>query len=91
MGRICEHEFEKPNPDDIDYSHVEYDLYAKLGLTIRKNLKKNVYEIVTIHKPRNVKHESASLESIVSIANDLEDGQQNSVVECGLLCPKRRR
>lgn len=88
MGRICEHEFEIPDSDDPDYSHAEYDLYAKLGLTMRKNLRKNVYEIVTIQKPRTVKHESASLEEIAQIANDLE-GTKNTVVECDSLCPKR--
>lgn len=90
MGKICEHEFERPDPKNPDYGLIEYDLYAKLGLTIRKNLKLNRYEIVTISKPRIVRHSSDSIETIASIANDLE-GKKNTIVECGTLCPKRRR
>lgn len=89
MGRICEHEFELPDPENPDYSHVEYDLYARLGLTIRKNLKQNIYEIVTIRRPRNVHYTSSDLHEIVLIANRLE-GETNTVIECGVLCPARK-
>lgn len=90
MSNICEHEFERANPDDPDYSLIEYDLYAKLGLTLRKNLKLNIFEIVTIKKPRIVKHSSANLQEIADIANDLE-GRKNTFIQCGGLCPNRRR
>lgn len=89
MGKICEHIFERPSSENPDYSLVEYDLYAKLGLTIRKNLKLNRYEIVTIAKPRIVRHSSASIDEIAVIANKLE-GEMNTIIECGTLHPKRR-
>jgi hypothetical protein len=90
MGNICEHEFEMPSSKDPDYSLIEYDLYAKLGLTIRKNLKTGYYEIVTIKKPREVKYRSKYIYDIARKANELE-GAENTTVECGSFnCPKRR-
>jgi hypothetical protein len=86
MGYVCEHEFEQPDPDNPDYSLVEYDLYAQLGLTIRKNLKDNVYEIVKI-KSKEVVFSSPSLEDVVKRANELE-GAENTIIKCGRYCPK---
>lgn len=89
MGNICEHEFNRPDPNNPDYSLVEYDLYAKTGLTIRKNLKTNEYEIVTIKKPREVQYRYKDIHDIARIANEIEE-TENTTVGCGTLCPQRR-
>jgi len=90
MGNICEHEFNRPDPNNPDYSLVEYDLYAKTGLTIRKNLKTNEYEIVTIKKPREVQYRYKDIHDIARIANKIEKSE-NTTVGCGTLCPQRRK
>jgi len=43
MPAICEHEFEREDPNNPGYSMTEYDLYARLGMTLRKNLKFNEF------------------------------------------------
>ncbi len=48
MGYIKPKDYEFPCTENSDYSFVEYDLYAKLGLSIRKNLKENEWEIFEI-------------------------------------------
>ena len=48
MPSICEHDFEQEDPNNRGYSMTEYDLYARLGLTLRKNLSFNEYELVSI-------------------------------------------
>jgi len=87
MGSICEHTFEVEDNKNPGYSLVEYDLYAKLGLTIRKNLKTNEYEIIKI-KTKEVQHRSKDIYEIVRIANELE-GQENTKVECDFLCRRK--
>ena len=87
MGTICEHEFEREDPKNPGYSRIEYDLYAKLNLTIRKNLKTNRYEIVKI-TTKAVQY-SSSIEGVVRMANQLE-GEENTTIECGIGCPFNR-
>lgn len=88
MGTVCEHEFEQGDPKNEGYSMTEYDLYARLNLTIRKNSKRNVYEIVGI-KDKEVRYSSPDLKTIVGIANKLE-GANNTKIECGVGCPKEK-
>ena len=42
---LSEKEFNKPDPRNPDYSLVQYDLAVRLGLSLRKNLKENKFEI----------------------------------------------
>lgn len=89
MGIICEHEFEQEDPKNKGYSMTEYDLYAKLNLTIRKNLAAKEYEIVNI-STKEVKFSSSSIHDAAREANRLE-GAENTKVECGSLCPEYRK
>ena len=80
MPSICEHEFEQEDPNNRGYSMTEYDLYARLGLTLRKNLRFNEYELVSI-KNNIVHYAFKTLQEAVSHANELE-GSDNTWVEC---------
>ncbi len=61
---LTENEFNKPDPQNTDYSLVEYDLAARLGLSLRKNLKENVFEIFRIRDKEIVKSFSSFSEAI---------------------------
>lgn len=87
MSKICEHEFEQEDPTNRGYSLTEYDLYADLGMAIRKNLKTGKFEIIKI-KDNEVQY-TGNIDTIVKIANSLEK-DQNTWIECGTLCPKNR-
>jgi hypothetical protein len=76
MPGLTENDFDKEDPTNPGYSQLEYDLYGKLGMTIRKNLKENRFEIVRI-KTKEVQYSNASLHGIIRIANDLE-GRENT-------------
>ena len=89
MGTICEHEFELEDPKNEGYSLLEYDLYARLDMTIRKNLKRNVYEIVGI-KDKDVRYSSPEIQTIVRIANKLE-GAKNTEIKCGVGCERFKK
>jgi hypothetical protein len=78
MGYIRPKEFELPDEENPDYSFVEYDLYAKLGMSIRKNLIEDQWEIFMI-KTGKSKY-SGSLEYIVKKANELE-GAENTTIK----------
>jgi len=88
MSRICEHEFKREDPFNKGYSLQEYDLYAKTGLAIRKNLKSGKFELVSI-KSKEVSH-TGTLEQIVAISNRLE-GSENTQIECSSFCSKRNK
>jgi hypothetical protein len=83
MSLICEHEFEQEDPMNKGYSLTEYDLYARLGLAIRKNLKTGKFEIIRI-RTNEVTH-TGSLSHVVRIANRLE-GAENTKIGCSSLC-----
>lgn len=85
MATICTHEFEREDPKNPGYSLIEYDLHAKLGMSIRKNLLRNRYEIFTISN-QVVQFAYADLQTIVVVANTLEGGE-NTKIECGIGCP----
>lgn len=78
MGRISEKEFEREDPKHKGFSMCEYDLYARLNLSIRKNLKTGKFEIFEIGT-ENVKH-SGTLAQIVKIANELEGSENTRIV-----------
>ena len=92
MVNICEHEFERPNLKNPKYSSLEYDLYAKLQMAIRKNLEINTFEIYSLKDKRVCYH--GTLKEMVNKANKLEHGD-STIVKCGNLCPllsyERRR
>ena len=79
MSNICEHEFEQEDSQNKGYSMTEYDLYAKLDMTIRKNLRGNIYEIVRISSGDIIF--SGTLEEVVRKANELE-GEENTKISC---------
>lgn len=85
MASICVHEFNKEDPQKPGYSLIEFDLAAKTGASIRKNIKFNAYEIFDI-KTGNVRMSSTSFENIVKLANELE-GENFIQIKCGLSCP----
>jgi hypothetical protein len=76
MGGIKPEHYEKEDPNNPGYSQTEYDLYARIGLAIRKNLKDDCWELYHI-KTKEVHHTSPQLENIVEIANELE-GEKNT-------------
>ena len=80
MPAVCEHEFEQEDPNNPGFSMTEYDLYAKLGLTLRRNLKFNEYELVSI-KYNVVHYAFKTLQEAIAKANELE-GTENTWVEC---------
>ena len=90
MGFLCEHVFEKKDKDNPKYSALEYDLYADLGLSIRKNHKTGDYEIFRINNNKVV-FRSSSLADVIKKANELEGGEDNIRLFCGNLCPLKIR
>lgn len=79
MGGIKELYFVNEDPKNPGYSMTEYDLYAKLGLTLRKNITRDVYEIIGI-KSREVHSTFPDLQSAVDMCNQLE-GEDNTWIE----------
>jgi hypothetical protein len=79
MGTICEHELSVPDPQFPNQSLVEYDLAARLNLTIRR--KGTWYQIVEIRgrEGGNVRFSSNSLETVIAEANRLEGHDWNKV------------
>lgn len=80
MPAICEHEFDQEDPNNRGYSMTEYDLYAKLGLTLRKNLKFNEYELAKT-STGIAQFGFKTLQEAVAYANQLE-GSENTWFEC---------
>lgn len=79
MGRICEHELKRG---------IEYDLYARLNMTIAWHNRTREFVIKNIDDNQII-NRSKKLNEIVDIANELE-GNINTVVGCSPLCSKRR-
>jgi len=84
MSSICNHIFEVEDPNKPGYSLTEYDLYARLGLSIRKNLVSGSYEIFRIDTDEVVL--SGTLQKVVNEANEME-GKRNTQIECRDSCP----
>lgn len=78
MAQISEQEFEEKDPNNSDYSMTEYDLYARLNMTLVKNHKLNRFEILNI-SDRSVQF-FGTFEEMVEKANELE-GTLNSVIK----------
>lgn len=70
MATICEHEFDDPDPQDPTQAMTEFDLAAKLGLTIVKNLDRNRFEIRRLSDKEP--EYQGDLQYIVGVANELE-------------------
>lgn len=77
MGRISEDEFRRPDRKNPAYSMMEYDLYAKLNLSIRKNLRTGNFETYDLWTGNAVF--TGTLEEVVKEANALE-GSENTVI-----------
>ena len=89
MPAVCEHEFMQEDPNNPGFSMTEYDLYAKLGMTLRKNLKFNEYELAKI-STGVTQFGFKTLQEAVAKANELE-GTANTWVECiPMSCPVSR-
>ncbi|MEM3858733.1 MAG: hypothetical protein QW478_04930 [Candidatus Micrarchaeaceae archaeon] len=86
---LCEHEFEERDPHNTNYSLLEYDLVARLNLSLRKNFKENTYELFKIDTGKVIRS-FKTLEDAADYANYLENNN-SIVVGCGYLCPKRRK
>ena len=86
MTYLCEHEFVQPDPNYSEHSMMEFDLAAKLGLSLRKNLKTGLYEIFSLQNQDIVLHTHRALSDAVAVINTLEEN--NSVeIGCGIGCP----
>lgn len=87
MSRICEHEFTEEDPFNRGYSMTEVDLYSRLNMSIRRNLKNMQFEIFRI-KDKSVVFEG-TLKEIVNKINQLEKSKSMKI-ECSTMCPKKR-
>ena len=89
MPAVCEHEFEQEDPNNPGFSMTEYDLYAKLGMTLRKNLKFNEYELAKI-STGVTQFGFKTLQEAIAKVNELE-GTAKTWVECiPMSCPVAR-
>ncbi len=87
MSAICEHEFEQEDPNNPGYSITEFDLVDRLNMSLRKNLKEGVYEIVS-SDTGDVLFAYERLPDAASKANELE-GTDFIKLHCGPFCPRR--
>lgn len=87
MSYICEHEFEQEDPNNAGYSITEFDLVDRLNMSLRKNLKEGVYEIVS-SDTGDVLFAYERLADAASKTNELE-GTDFIRLHCGPFCPKK--
>ena len=87
MPYICEHEFEQEDPDNLGYSITEFDLAARLNMSLRKNLKEGAYEIVS-SETGDVLFAYERLADAAGKANELE-GTDLIKLHCGPFCPRK--
>lgn len=87
MAKICECDF-ITQEKDTDYSITEYDLKAKLGMSIRRNFKTQRYEIFKINTGE-IQYSFSDLESAVRMANQLEEDNLIKLEHGGLGCKHR--
>lgn len=85
MTRICEHDFILEDLNNRGYSMTEYDLYADLGLTLRRNIQADKYEIIRI-RDSVIYFSFGSLQDAVNKCNELEQSE-NTIIECKQSCP----
>lgn len=78
MGTICEHELK---------DGTEYDLYARLGLTLAYQKIKKKFVIKRI-KDDKIEYAFDKLEEAVRKCNELE-GAENTKIKCGWLCERK--
>ena len=79
MGKVCEHELKKG---------IEYDLYAKLGMTLAWHPIKKVFTIKRIDDDL-ILYKFNDLESAVRMCNQLEE-TENTTVGCNSFCKERK-
>ena len=87
MSYICEHEFEQEDPQNLGYSVTEFDLASRLNMSLRKNFKEGVYEIVSL-ETGDVLFAYERLADAASKANELE-GTDFVRLHCGPFCPRK--
>ena len=80
MTTICEATFEDEDPNNLGYSLTEFDLAAKLNLSMRKNFNTNKYEIFDLATSNAVFE--GSLAKAVTEANHLEDANNIVFLTC---------
>ena len=74
-------------PPEHRLSVTEFDLVSRLNMSLRKNLKEGVYEIVGLDSG-DVLYAYERLADAASKANELE-GTDFIKLHCGPFCPKR--
>jgi len=88
MIKICECLFEEEDMHNIGYSLEEFDLGSNSNMSIRKNLRTNMYEIFHI-KTGKTREAFETLEAVVNAANKF--GGKNALkIEHGSLNCKLR-
>ena len=100
MSTICEHLFERRDPRNTDYSMCEFDLIARLNMTIRKNLDTGRYELIRLQPYQQLygvkvyNHVSGDTRGIVAegsleavVAKTHELGDTYIEIKCGFGCP----
>ena len=80
MTKVCEHELKKG---------VEYDLYARLGMTLAYHRIKKLFVIKKISDDQ-IRYRFERLEDAVRKCNELE-GTNNTEVGCNSFCSERTR
>lgn len=90
MARICQHEFERRDSTDPDYSHMEVDLAGDNSLSIRKNHAQDQFEIFDF-TDGSVEY-TGTFQQVVSRANTIEEQQADIedgtfTIECHSTCP----
>lgn len=85
MSAICEHIFEKRDPNKPRYSLTEFDLKASLGLSIRKNIASGLFEIFTIWT--DIVMFRGTFDEVITEANRLENNKFGKIkVKCNDNC-----
>lgn len=87
MSYICEHEFEQEDPNNEGYSITEFDLVVRLNMSLRKNLRQGVYEIVGLDTG-DVLYAYERLADAASKANEIE-GTDFIKLPCSPFCPRK--
>jgi len=84
MARVCVHLFAEEDPRNKGYSLVEYDLKSITGLTLRKNHKRDKYELMKIRE-QEVVETFFTLSDAVARINQIE-GKDYTFIRCEEKC-----
>lgn len=87
---ICEHMFSEPDLANPGYSQINFDLLARLNLTVRRNLRTKNFEIVRIPSGEVV-FTSPGLPGIVEKAREMGDPVEAGCALGSALCAEGRK